>query len=115
MHLLHLSIINAPVFGGPLGLRLAGSSVDDRRLDVLAIEDAPLPRLLATMIPVLFMARPRVGGVRLYHVRRLHVHVEQPLDVGLDGEVAGRLPSDFALAPESLRVVTGRGFEDMDD
>ncbi len=113
--LLHLSVINAPIFGGRLGLRLGGSNVDDRRLDVLAIEDAPLPRLLAAMIPVLFMARPRVGGVRVYHVQRLHVHVEQPLDVSLDGEVAGRLPSDFVLAPEALRVISGRDFEDIDD
>jgi len=51
----------------------------------------------------------------VYHVRRLHVHVDHPLDVSLDGEIAGRLPSDFVLAPEALRVVTGRGFEDVDD
>ncbi len=115
MCLIHLSVIDAPIFGGRLGLRLGGSSVDDRRLDVLAIEDAPLYRLLLTMLPVLFMKRPRVGGVRVYHVRRLHVHVDHPLDVSLDGEIAGRLPSDFVLAPEALRVVTGRGFEDVDD
>jgi len=61
------------------------------------------------------MKRPHVGGVRVYHVQRLHVHVDHPLDVSLDGEIAGRLPSDFVLAPEALRVVTGRGFEDVDD
>jgi len=65
MCLIHLSVIDAPIFGGRLGLRLGGSSVDDRRLDVLAIEDAPLYRLLLTMLPVLFMKRPRVGGVRV--------------------------------------------------
>ena len=113
--LLHLSVINAPIFGGQFEFRLGESSVDDRRLDVLAIEDAPLYRLLVMMAPVLFMKRPHVGGVRVYHVPRLHVHVEQSLDVSLDGEVAGRLPSDFLLAPEALRVVTGRAFEDIDD
>lgn len=35
--------------------------------------------------------------------------------MSLDGEVVGRLPGDFALAPEALRVVAPLAFEDIDD
>ncbi|MDQ6742996.1 MAG: hypothetical protein M3Z97_08830, partial [Candidatus Dormibacteraeota bacterium] len=47
VELTHLSIINAPVFGGVLGMRLRNSSVDDRLLDVLAVENHALRRALA--------------------------------------------------------------------
>lgn len=115
LRLLHLSIINAPIFGGLFGFRISGSDVDDRRLDVLAIEDVPLHHLVLAAVPILLRQRPRIGGVRVYHLRRLRVHTEQPLDVSLDGEVAGRIPGDFVLAGEALRVVTPLGFTDIDD
>ncbi len=75
----------------------------------------PLGRLALAALPVLLRRRPRVGGVQLYHVRRLGVHVDQPVEVTLDGEIAGRLPGDFLLAAEALRVVTGPRFIDIDD
>lgn len=115
LRLLHLSVINAPIFGGRFNLAMEGSDVDDRKLDILAIEDVPLRHLMWATIPLLLRRRPRVGGVRLYHVRELHVHIDAALDVSLDGEIAARIPGDFVLAPEALRVVTTREFEDVDD
>jgi len=115
VRLLHLSVINAPVFGGFFGLRLRGSDVDDRRLDVLAIEAVPLYRLAVAAALIFLRRQPRVGGIRVYHARRLRVHVEQPVEVSLDGEIAGRVPGDFLLAGEALRVVTGPRFVDVDD
>jgi len=113
--LVHLSVMNAPVFGGFFGLRLRGSDVDDRRLDVLAIENVPLARLALAALLIFLRRQPRVGGVHVYHPRRLRVHVERPVEVSLDGEIAGRVPGDFALAGEALRVVTGPRFVDIDD
>ena len=115
LSLVHLSVINAPVFGGFFGLRLRGSDADDRRLDVLAIEDVPFSRLTLAALLIFLRRQPRVGGVRVYHVRRLGIHVEQPLDVSLDGEIAGHVPGNFVLAGEALRVVTGPRFVDVDD
>ena len=115
LDLLHLSVINAPVFGGFFGLRLRGSDVDDRRLDVLAIENVSLLRLVLAALLIVLRTPPRVGGVHRYHVRHLRVHVAQPVEVSLDGEVAGHVPGDFALAAEALRVVTGPRFVDVDD
>lgn len=113
--LLHLSVINAPIFGGRWGFSIAGSNVDDRRLDVLAVENVPLRYLLPGIFPLLLHKRPRVRGIRLYHVSRLRIHIEQVLDVSLDGEIAARIPGEFTLAPEALRVVTPLDFEDVDD
>ncbi len=112
--LLHLSVINAPIFGGRFNLAIEGSDVDDRRLDVLAVEDAPLHHLLWATIPLLLRRRPHVGGVRLYHLQRLRVHIDEALDVSLDGEIAARIPGEFNLAPEALRVVTTHAFVDVD-
>ena len=77
--------------------------------------DVPFSRLTLAALLIFLRRQPRVGGVRVYHARRLGIHVEQPLDVSLDGEIAGHVPGDFALAGEALRVVTGPRFVDVDD
>jgi diacylglycerol kinase family enzyme len=113
--LTQLSVINAPVFAGALGFSVEGSDPDDRLLDVLAVENLPVRRLLlATLFLLLRIKRP-LAGVRALHIRSLHVHTEHPLDVALDGEIVGRLPADFEVAGEALRVITPADFEDLDD
>jgi undecaprenyl-diphosphatase len=116
VELIHLSVINAPVFGGFLGLRVRNSSVDDRLLDVLAVETTPLRRVLAAAaLQILFRVTREVSGIRSYHLGRLDVQTDQALDVALDGEIRGKLPATFVVAGEALSVVTPRDFEDVDD
>jgi len=110
LRLIHLSVVNAPIFGGRWNFRLAGSELDDRRLDVLALDDVPPWHFALAIWPLLFRKNPHVGGVRLYHARRMRVHSEKPLDITLDGEVVGRIPGDFQLLAGAVRVVTGRTF-----
>lgn len=113
--LFHLSVINAPVFGGFLGLRMRQSSVDDRLLDVLAVENIGLDRvLLAALYTVLRIRRP-LAGILSSHVNRLQVQTDRPVDVALDGEVCASLPATFSVAGEALRVVTPQAFKDVDD
>ncbi|HZS87574.1 MAG TPA: diacylglycerol kinase family protein [Chloroflexota bacterium] len=114
LHLVHLSVMNAPIFGGFFDLRLPGSDVDDRRLDVLAIEDVPLSRLVLVAVLIFLRRQPRIGGVHVFHTRRLHVHVDVPVEVSLDGEIIGHVPGDFLLVGEALRVITGPRFIDVD-
>lgn len=113
--LVHLSIINAPIFGGRFAFSIPGAHLDDRRLDVLAVENMPLYRIVLEAIYLLLRKRPNVGGIRLEHARRLRIHSEQPQQVTLDGELAGELPGDFVLVGEGLRVVTPVDFQDIDD
>ena len=103
---IHLSIINAPVFGGFLGLRVRGASLDDRVLDVIAVERLPLHRLLlAGLQPILGIGRP-LRGIRTLQVPQLRVHTDRALEVALDGEIRGRIPADFEVAGAALHVVT---------
>jgi diacylglycerol kinase family enzyme len=113
--LTQLSVINAPVVGGFLGMRVAGASPDDRLLDVLAVELVPVHKLvLAGLYAVGKIKRP-VTGIRPYHVRELRAHSDTPLELSLDGEVSGTLPADFVVVGEALRVVTPIDFEDRDE
>jgi YegS/Rv2252/BmrU family lipid kinase len=116
VELTHLSIINAPVFGGVLGMRLRNSSVDDRLLDVLAVENHALRRAVArAAVQGLFRVGGEVSGIRAYHLSRLDVRTREHLEVALDGEVRGKLPASFLVVGEGLRVVTPQDFEDVDD
>jgi len=98
LELLHLSIINAPVFGGFLGMRLRQSRVDDRLLDVLAVENIPLRRAVRAALEALLQVRRTMSGILSFHVSRMEVHSDRPLEAALDGEVCGRLPATFAVA-----------------
>jgi diacylglycerol kinase family enzyme len=113
--LAQLSVINAPVFAGALGLSVQGSNPDDRLLDVLAVEDLRARRLLLAALFLLLRIKRPLAGVRALHISSLHVHTERPLDVALDGEIAGSLPGDFEVAGEALRVITPAEFEDIND
>jgi diacylglycerol kinase family enzyme len=115
LELIHLSVINAPVFGGFLGLRMRNSSVDDRLLDVLAVENIPFRKVLAAALEPLLRVRRPLGGIHSFHVSRMDVDSDRRLEVALDGEVCEDLPATFSVAGEALRVFTPQDFVDVDD
>ncbi len=106
VELVQLSIINAPVFGGALDLRVPGARLDDRSLVVIAVEQGSPVRLLVGALLTLVGRRQEGFGVRALRTKELRVHVDRPLDVALDGEIVARLPADFDVAADALRVVT---------
>jgi diacylglycerol kinase (ATP) len=108
--LIHLAVINAPVFGGPLDLEVPGSDPDDRMFEVLLVEELPMRRLLRSVLHMALGIGHQVRGVRMLRLSRLPVRSEQPLDVALDGEVRGRLPGTFEVVPNGLRVVAPASF-----
>jgi YegS/Rv2252/BmrU family lipid kinase len=111
LELVHLAIINAPVFGGFLGMRIPGAEVDDHALDVIAVERLPVRRFLVAALQPILGLRRRIRGVCVLRVSAVLVHTDRELDVALDGEVLGRIPADFEAAAEALRVVTPRNFD----
>ena len=110
--LVHLAVINAPVFGGFLGLRIPGSGPDDRTLDVIMIEHLPIRRLIRSAIYPAVGVRGGIRGIRTLQVSRLKVRPSDSMDVTLDGELAGKLPGIFEVVPAGLRVVTPGRFRD---
>lgn len=106
LRLVQLSIINAPVFGGSLDLRVPVARMDDRSLVVIAVEEGSALRLiLGTLLTVVGRRRER-PGVRAVRTTELRVHVDHPVDVALDGEISTNLPADFGVAAEALHIVT---------
>jgi YegS/Rv2252/BmrU family lipid kinase len=107
----HLSISNAPVFGGLLGMRVPGASITDGLLDVIVVERLSLFRTaLATVGSTLGRHRP-VHRVHTLRVRSLRVRGcsgdtgRDGSELAMDGEVIGRLPAEFAALPGALHVV----------
>jgi diacylglycerol kinase (ATP) len=115
LRLVHLAVINAPVFGGFLGMRVRGANLDDHILDVIAVENLSRRRLLLAALQPILGIRRSIRGIHPLRVRSLRVHTTQTLDITLDGEVDGTLPAEFDVAGNALRVVTPTDFEDIDD
>ena len=113
--LAQLSVINAPRFGGPLRLSVPASDPDDRLLDILTVEDAPPSRMLRAVLPVLLRTSRQVPGITIQHAARVAVSSGEPLEVTLDGEIAGALPGSFEVAGNALLVITPLSFVDKDD
>ena len=108
--LVHLAVINAPVFGGFLGLRIPGADPDDRTLDIIMIEHLPIRRLLRSALYPAVGVRRGIRGIRTLQVSRLKVRPTDSMDVTLDGEVAGKIPGVFEVVPGGLRVITRADF-----
>jgi len=101
-----LSVINTPVVGGALGLKVPGADPTSRSLQLLLIEHLPIRRLVRSAINNL-LGRPRlVRGVTLWAVKRVTVSPDKPMDVALDGEICGKIPATFEVVPDGLRVIT---------
>lgn len=114
LELVHLSVVNAPVFAGPLEIRVPGVNLDDRALDVIAVEHLPWPRLMVAGLLKLLRPRRQVRGIHHYRGEKIDVHTSEPLDVTVDGEIAGKLPASFHLVAEALRVVAPEDTIDVD-
>ena len=109
MWAVHVSVSNAPVFGGILGMRVPGASITDGLLDVIAVERLSVARLILAVADTLVGRHRPVHRVHAVRVRKVRVHAAGRQEVALDGEVAGELPASFEIRPEALRVVIGRG------
>lgn len=104
----HLSVSNAPVFGGLLGMRVPGASLADGLLDVIIIERLSVARLVLAVADTLIGRHKAVHGVHTARVRTLRVTAVGDQELAVDGEVIGSLPATFSASPSSIRVVTPR-------
>jgi diacylglycerol kinase (ATP) len=127
---LQVTVINAPIFGGQWELALPNSSINDRLLDIVVIEEIEFGKINSALMR-LFGARPQddtsnnfeasnhastsehypanltnIPG--LYHLQAKGVLIStnaDPRDVTLDGEVRGQTPMYVHVANERLRVM----------
>jgi diacylglycerol kinase (ATP) len=102
--LLHLAVGNGRFYGG--GIVVAPEAgIDDRRLDVCAIE-LGRPRTLIGVARYLKSGDfIRMEGVHHHPTGRVRVETEPDLPVNIDGEVVTRTPQNFSVAQNALKVL----------
>jgi len=109
---LNLAVGNCRLAGGGL-LAVPGANPEDGLLDLVAVEDAGLPRLLSLVYKTLSGANYRGSrGVYAARAKELKVEADPPgaLEFNTDGELIGRGPVEFAVIPHALKVVVGPGY-----
>jgi YegS/Rv2252/BmrU family lipid kinase len=104
----HVSVSNAPVFGGVLGMRVPGADITDGLLDVTVIERLSITRLVLAVADTLVGGHRPVHGVHTKRVRSIRVGATGRKEIALDGEVVGELPASLEVKPAALRVVVPR-------
>ena len=130
---LQVAVINAPMFGGLWQLSLPQSSMEDRLLDIVVLDDVDLSNLSIRIsrlfnVPMdqaqqavqpsspqepwesVFAHHPAeltgIPGVHHLQARGVTISTHaDPRDVTLDGEVRGQTPAHVRLAEQRLRVI----------
>lgn len=106
LDVVHLSVSNATVFGGVLGMRVPGASMTDGLLDVIVVERLSLPRLAAAVGNTVIGRHTPVHHVHALQVSSIEVHADSGQQIAADGEVVGDLPATFTVRPAALHVLT---------
>ena len=115
---LQLAVINLPIFGGALKLRLPGAQVGNGELDIVVIEAVEAPRL-KTLVEGLLAELARFSehgdpadettmklpGVNRYRVRSAAIESPEPVQVTLDGELRAKTSLRVAVMSKALQVL----------
>jgi diacylglycerol kinase (ATP) len=128
-HAVQVCVVNTPVIGGRMGVRLPDVSLHDRQLDFMLIEAIDTQQLRHTVQQLLAalgvapdhpnapddpasvsgdeqeFAAPRLPGVSRFRARAATIETEDAVDVTLDGELRTHTPVMVRVAPERLRVL----------
>ncbi|HEX9097139.1 MAG TPA: phosphatase PAP2 family protein [Candidatus Dormibacteraeota bacterium] len=112
LELVHLAVVNAPVFGGFLDLKIPGAAPDDGILHIIMVEHLPMRRLLRSAFYSALGLHRKVRGFRTMQVSRLTVSPSDPIEVTLDGEIAGPMSGTFDVVRGGLQVITPASYKE---
>jgi diacylglycerol kinase (ATP) len=102
--LLQVAVGNGRFYGG--GMVVAPESgIDDRRLDLYAIELGRHRDLFGVARYLKSGDFIRSESVRHYRTERVRLETDPELAVNIDGEVVTRTPQDFSVAHNALKVL----------
>jgi diacylglycerol kinase family enzyme len=132
---LQLAVVNTPLFGGLLNLRLPGTDAHDQLLDVFLVESPRLDRGLDTvraLIERIHAPRSPLGGheplapmhqeheehrlddlrgdmlfpgIRRYQAHTISIQTIEPVQMTLDGELCMKTPVRIQVEPSALTVL----------
>lgn len=101
---LMLVVGNTRLYGGALTFT-RHAVADDGLLDIVTVGGGGLIYRLGILRNA-FLRRPRRGPrVRYERARNVRVEADAPLPVQVDGELIGKLPMSFSIAPLALTVI----------
>ena len=106
LRLVELCIANARFYGGAMKIAPM-AKLDDGLLDVITIGDASAFRFLVNSPRLYFGAHLRMDEVSHALAKRIvarPLNKDEQIALELDGELVGRLPVTFQIAPHALRV-----------
>jgi diacylglycerol kinase (ATP) len=102
--LLQVAVGNGRFYGG--GMVVAPESgIDDRRLDIYAIELGRHRDLIGAARYLKSGDFIRSESVSQYRAERVRLETEPDLPINIDGEVVARSPQDFSVVHNSLKVL----------
>lgn len=104
----HVSVSNAPVFGGVLGMRVPRASMTDGCLDLIVVERLSITRLVFAIADTFIGLHQPVHRVHTARVKSVRLSAEEGQEISIDGEVVGCLPAEFRIEPGALRVAVPR-------
>ncbi len=87
----------------------AGSGIDDRNLDVYAIQLGRHRDLFGVARYLKSGDFIHGGGVSQYRTSRVRLETEPEMPVNIDGEVVAMTPQDFSVAHNALKVLVPQG------
>jgi diacylglycerol kinase (ATP) len=106
--LLQVAVGNGRFYGG--GMIVAPESgIDDRRLDIYAIEIGRHRDLVGVARYLKSGDFIRSDSVGHFRTERVRLETEPDLPVNIDGEVVTRTPQDFSVAHNALKVLVPSG------
>lgn len=102
---------NGRYYGG--GMTVADdATIDDRRLDLYAIERQRWWRL-AVVLPALRWGKHRlVEGIHTLHGQTIRIETDRAMPINVDGEVVSETPAEFRVLPAALPVFAAKQADD---
>ena len=94
---MHVSVSNATVFGGVLGMRVPGASMTDGLLDLIVVERLSIVRLVLAMADTVIGRHEPVHRVHTARVKSVRISGRKDEEISIDGEVVGTLPAQFRV------------------
>lgn len=100
---IQVAVGNGRYYGGGMTVS-EDATIDDRRLDLYAIERQRWWRL-AVMLPALRWGKHKlVEGIHTLHGEEIRIETEPRMPINVDGEVVAATPADFRVLPAALPV-----------
>ena len=98
------AFVNAPAYGGPLGLEVAEADLVDRHVGVVVVTDMTWKTIALALPNALTHRSLQLPGIDMFSVRSARVDTAEPMPMTIDGEIEGSTPATIKSIPAALQV-----------